>query len=178
MLYFFSMDILSHGLWGGIAFGRKSKQNFIIAFLFGILPDFLSFGPLFISQIFVPSLRVRPDYTSGHPDLTLLPHYVTQIYDYTHSLVIFLLVFLIVWAILRKQYFLLLEWPMHVLYDFPFHTNAFFPTPFLWPISNITIDGIAWGNPRVFIPNWILLIVLYIVWWLFKKRKETTILPK
>ncbi len=178
MLYFFSMDILSHGLWGGLLFGRKSRRDFSIAFLFGIIPDLASFGPLFISQIFIPELRVRPDYSSGSPDLSLLPEYVTQIYNYTHSLVIFLIIFLIVWAIRRKPQFLMLAWPLHVLYDIPFHTQAFFPTPFLWPISNLTIDGVAWGDPRILIPNWIGLIVFYVVWYVLNSKKEVVPLEK
>lgn len=172
------MDIISHGLWGGLAFGRKSKENFIIAFLFGIFPDLISFGPLFISQIFVPSLRVRPDYASGHPDLSLLPNYVLYIYNYTHSLVIFLIIFLLVWAIRRKPQLLMLAWPLHILYDVPFHTHAFFPTPFLWPISNLKINGIAWGDVRVIIPNWIALLVLYSAWWIFNKVRKSRALPK
>ncbi len=42
------MDIVSHGLWGGAAFGRKNKKSFWVAFLFGVLPDLLAFGPFFI----------------------------------------------------------------------------------------------------------------------------------
>ena len=42
------MDIISHGLWGSITFGRKNKKSFWTAFLFGLAPDFLAFAPLFI----------------------------------------------------------------------------------------------------------------------------------
>jgi hypothetical protein len=40
------MDILSHGLYGGVAFGRESRKKYLIAFLFGVGPDLLSFGVL------------------------------------------------------------------------------------------------------------------------------------
>ena len=45
------MDIVSHGLWGGLAFGRKNKKSFWLSFLFGIAPDFCSFGIFTISTI-------------------------------------------------------------------------------------------------------------------------------
>lgn len=166
------MDVISHGLWGGLAFGRKSKKSFGLAFLLGVLPDIVAFGPLFVQQIFSPSLRVRPDYASGHPDLSLLPHYVSQIYNYSHSLVIFAIVFLIVWAIRRKPMMELSAWGMHILFDIPVHTSSFFPTPFLWPISNLHVNGVPWGDPRIFFPNWAALIILYLVWYISHKRKH------
>jgi hypothetical protein len=36
------MDVISHGLWGGVAFGRKNKKYFWWSFGFGIMPDLLS----------------------------------------------------------------------------------------------------------------------------------------
>ena len=38
------MDIISHGLWGGIAFGRKRRSLFWWSFGFGVMPDLFSFG--------------------------------------------------------------------------------------------------------------------------------------
>ena len=37
------MDIVSHGLWGSIAFGRKSRSSFWMAFVIGMAPDIFSF---------------------------------------------------------------------------------------------------------------------------------------
>ena len=38
------MDIFSHGLYGGVLTGRKSRKSFWTAFIFGISPDLFSFG--------------------------------------------------------------------------------------------------------------------------------------
>jgi len=46
----------------------------------------------------------------------------------------------------------------------------FFPTPFLWPISDFKVDAWVWGSYYIFIPNVILLIALYS--WFFIKKKE------
>jgi len=45
----------------------------------------------------------------------------------------------------------------------------------LWPVSSFEINGIAWGQPIVFIPNVIFIILLYLVWgvsWWKNKNKN------
>ena len=88
------MDIVSHGLWGGAAFGRKSKKNFWLAFFFGIMPDLFSFGIFSISTWL--GFEERVSYKSGPPPMDAIPYYVDAFYNVTHSLVIFSLVFLAV----------------------------------------------------------------------------------
>ena len=44
------MDILSHGLWGAIAFGRRNRPSFWLAFVIGLAPDLLSFGILWMGR--------------------------------------------------------------------------------------------------------------------------------
>lgn len=164
------MDILSHGLYAGIAFGRKKRRDYITAFMFGILPDLLAFGPFFLMAFlgFVPFPfgRIEP------PTANVVPQYVHSIYNVTHSLVIYLLVFAVLWALGKKSFAkLTFGWPLHILVDMPLHTINFFPTPFLWPISNLHIDGTPWSNPYIFFPNVIVLIVIYSYWY-FKRKNE------
>ena len=45
------MDTLSHALYGGVAFGRKSKVSYWKAFAIGLAPDFLSFGIFTASSV-------------------------------------------------------------------------------------------------------------------------------
>jgi hypothetical protein len=45
------MDIVSHGLWGSIAFGRKSRSSFWLAFMIGMAPDIFSFGILWAASM-------------------------------------------------------------------------------------------------------------------------------
>jgi membrane-bound metal-dependent hydrolase YbcI (DUF457 family) len=104
-------------------------------------------------------------------DASLIPQYVDILYNFTHSLVIFALVFLLVWFFLKKPYWLLCAWALHILIDIPSHSLAFFPTPFLWPVSNFKIDGIGWGDPIIFFPNVALLVVLYAIFWYHKKKQ-------
>ena len=161
------MDIASHGLWGGVAFGRKNIKSFWLSLLFGVLPDLLAFGPFFVG-IFLGFYQ-RPLFNGTEPpNPALIPSFVGQIYNITHSLIIFAAVFLIVWFILKRPVYEMLAWGLHILFDIPTHSYAFFPTPFLWPISAFKINGVHWGDPIILYPNIILLLILYI--WFFKYK--------
>lgn len=163
------MDILSHGLWGGIAFGRENRKTFWVAFAFGILPDLLAFGPHFVGSLWdvlSGGTFMRPDPGNGH---MYIPEYVFVTYNITHSIVVFLGAFLIVWAIRKRPYWVMGAWGLHVLVDIPTHNDRFFPTPFVWPVSDYTFNGISWGHPFIFFPNALFLLVLYL--WYFKYYK-------
>jgi hypothetical protein len=166
------MDIISHGLYGGVAFGRRSKWDYIIAFLFGIAPDLLSFGPFVVTGLLFGTLPSRFE----PPTADVIPSFVYTSYDLTHSLVVYAVFFGVLWWRGKRHLAKLsLAWPLHILVDIPTHSNAFFPTPFLWPLSAFSINGVSWGHPYIFIPNVITLIVLYAYWYLRNKRREQTI---
>lgn len=62
-------------------------------------------------------------------------------------------------------------WGLHILLDVPTHGRSFYPTPFLWPLSDWTVDGFAWTSSWV----WVLYYgALALVWsWLLRERKPT-----
>lgn len=165
------MDIISHGLYGGVAFGRRSRVSYWLAFFFGIAPDLFSFG-LFTGLTFL-GLADHPDWSSGrHPDPSAIPAYVHLLYDYTHSFVIFALAFAVVWLVRRRPLYEMLGWALHILVDIPTHSAEFFATPFLWPISDYKVNGHSWGSPEIFIPNVILLASLYLWYFVIKPRRK------
>ncbi len=164
------MDILSHGLWGGIAFGRKSKILYWLAFGFGVFPDLLSFGIYTMADIL--GIVSGPEWGNGLPDPRIIPDFVYTLYHFTHSLVIFAVLFVLVWFLLKKLFLPMFAWCLHILVDIPTHSAEFFPTPFLWPVSDFTVSGISWGQPIIFYPNIILLVVCYLVWWVYRKKKN------
>ena len=51
------------------------------------------------------------------------------------------------------------------------HSLAFSSTPFLWPFSDIKVDGISWHTPAVLIPNVLLLLGAY-AWWVIARRRR------
>ncbi len=162
------MDIISHGLWGGLAVGRKNKKSFWLSFLFGVSPDLLSFG--IFSAMNILGLVSGPDWSGGPPPADSIPQYVHTLYNITHSLVTFAVVFGLVWLLRKKPLYELLAWPLHILMDIPTHSTQFFPTPFLWPFVDYRVDGIPWSHPYIFFPNWIFLILLYLYFFVFRKR--------
>ena len=152
------MDVFSHGLWGGLVFGRKSKNNFIASALFGMLPDLIPFTPFFIGVVL--GYFAHPDFASGDHNIGNIPAFVYLFYSITHSLVIFTLVAIGYWTRKKRFYWPMFAWPLHILMDIPTHVDKFFPTPFLWPLSKVHVSGIAWSDPVIFFPNVILLLIL------------------
>jgi hypothetical protein len=165
------MDIVSHGLWGAIAFGRKSRSSFWLAFVIGITPDLLSFGIFWTAAML--GYSEPPDFSNGTPPESSIPPYVHQLYNATHSFFIFLVVFLLVWVSLKRPVWELSAWGLHVLLDVPTHSYAFFPTPVLWPLFAWKFNGWQWSTPNILIPNLVLLSLLY-AWYLLRlwKSKE------
>jgi hypothetical protein len=163
------MDTLSHGLWGGIALGRSSRRSFWLAFAFGTAPDLLSFGLVFANGLLSHGLDFFNGF--GHPpDSSLIPGYVHRLYDVTHSLLVFAAVFAVVWAVRGKPLMELGAWGLHIALDIFTHSEAFFPTPFLWPVSEVRVNGVPWSDPRIFFGNVLLLAVLYA--WFFLRRSK------
>lgn len=170
------MDIISHGLYGGGLFARDAKQRkrnkklFWAAFCFGIFPDFLAFSWPFAYRI-ISSLSgngSEAGFSGGYP---VFPDYIHTLYIFGHSLVVFAVVFTLVSLILKKPYIPMLAWGFHVFLDIFTHSKAFFPTPFLWPISNYQFDGIPWGTPVIFLTNIVILVVLYTYLYIKDKKK-------
>lgn len=164
------MDTLAHGLWSNIIvykkYPQKPKHRFI-AVLFGVLPDLLVFTPLFIYG-FLNRMEFRQLAVSGHWTVKYAP----WAYNYTHSLVIFFVVLVIVWAIRKEFYWPMLAWGFHIFLDLFTHPN-FYQTPFLFPISDYKISwGISWSHPVIMLPQYIFFVAWYI-WWYFKARYKS-----
>jgi len=164
------MDILSHGLWGGIALGRASRRSFWTAFAIGTAPDLFSFGLVFANGLLAHGLDFFDGL--GHPpDPALIPAYVHSLYNATHSLVVFAAVFALVWWLRGKPMWELGAWGLHIAVDIFTHSEEFFPTPFLWPVSDVRVDGMPWSDPRIFFSNVLLLAVLYAGYYLRRRKR-------
>jgi len=166
------VDIISHGLYGWAVFGNKNKKEFRLSAAFGILPDFLSFGLPFVGIAI--TLLSWGDITAFRP---WMPHnepsYVHVIYNVTHSLIIRALVSGVLRRINKKPVKASFAWLLHILIDIPTHSLAFFATPFLRPLSNYKFDGIPRSNKMIFIPNLIVLTLLYSYYFRKKYKKAS-----
>ncbi len=152
------MDTISHALWGYGLFGfRQQKPRPLLALFFGAMPDLMSFGIYLLLHV------INGSYHPGPPPLTALPPWLFTSYSIGHSFIISFAVIGLVAPMRRDIAFAMLAWPFHILLDAPFHARTYFPTPILWPLSNISFDGISWANPWVWFPNaaGVLLLLLY-----------------
>ena len=82
------MDIISHVLWTNLVFKEVPVAQRSLVVVFGILPDLISFSFIALKHF----VRRTMHYTN--PPLSALPKYVFKLYNITHSLVIWLAVFL------------------------------------------------------------------------------------
>ncbi|MBI2672911.1 hypothetical protein HYX19_01505 [Candidatus Woesearchaeota archaeon] len=146
------MDILAHGLWTYAIFHKTKSPK--LAVLFGVLPDLISFTPFFITRILSNQFK-------GRPNLAEIPNFVTSSYNFTHSLVIAIVAIILITLIMRRFYTFLLGWPLHILIDIPTHEATFFPTPFLYPISDLHISSVSWGRPEMLAMNYFALLLVY-----------------
>jgi len=160
------MDILAHGLWSGAVYNTSKRLWWAV--FFGVAPDLFSFGLFFLQMIL--GIVPRPDFSRAEPpDPSLVPSYIHSLYNVTHSLVIFLIVFGIIWLVRRRPFWEFGAWGLHILIDIPTHTSQFFPTPFLFPFSSFHIDGISWSAPWFMILNYASIVAIYALI-IYKKR--------
>jgi hypothetical protein len=117
------------------------------------------------------------------------------LYHLSHSLIIFAGIFLLVWAIRRYRlkirqtlpiggslqktgghFWEMTGWMLHILIDIPTHTRRVYPTPFLWPLSDFTIDGISWGRPWFLALNYASLLIVFLLLRLKSRQKQEQLL--
>jgi hypothetical protein len=106
---------------------------------------------------------------AGHHNID--EKYINIIYNITHSLVIRGIVFGLLRLILKKPIKASFARALHILIDIPTHALSCFATPFLRPISNYKFDGIPRSNKIIFIPNIIVLVILYSIYFYRKPHK-------
>lgn len=159
------MDIFAHALWGYTVFRKKALTKWAIAMT--VMPDFFSFGIYFIILLATGKLF------SGQGFGTI-PHYVTFMYNATHSLFIAGIFGIFVYMRYREYMLLIWGWLMHIGIDIFSHAEGFFPTQILYPVSNIHFSFIRWSDPVFMIVNYSALLVIYSIlgirWWRRKKK--------
>lgn len=183
------MDIFAHALWANAGARKlnqmgekKGRRKFSIvwATFWGVFPDLFAFGWPFALRIFAvlsgslalanffqrPPLAEESALRNGFA-------LVGKLYPYSHSLIIFVAVFLLVWLVFRRPVFALLGWGLHILIDIFSHSIEFYPTPFLFPVSDWRFPyGVSWGGQTFMIINYFLLLLVFIYFTIAKIRKN------
>ena len=162
------MDVFAHTVWAALsarAINKKKKQRILnVAWtaFWGVFPDLFAFTIPFAGIIIsvLSGDKSFSDFPRGEGSpLFSLAH---ELYNYSHSLVIWFVVFLVVWKLAKKPRWELLGWALHILIDIPTHTEAFFPTPFLFPVSTYHVPfGISWGTPWFMMLNYSVMLLCF-----------------
>ncbi|MFH1332473.1 MAG: hypothetical protein ABIH63_04290 [archaeon] len=147
------MDVFAHALWGYAVFRKRTLTKWTVAM--SVMPDLLSFG------IYLFILFITGNFIFGGPHGGSIPNYVTFMYSLTHSLFIAGIFAIFVYLKFRKYLILVGAWMMHIVIDIFTHTEEFFPTPFLYPVSDFHLSVISWGTPWFMIANYSALAIVY-----------------
>ncbi len=191
------MDTFAHALWAIAAAqftnfrlnskkklkNSKKKLSLLLSGFFGVAPDIFSFGIWFVFMIFNALLgngfsrEFHDSWNGSSSAVVLVRDIVGNMYNLTHSLFVFIIIFGLVYLWKKRFVWEMLGWPLHILIDIPTHSFQFYPTPFLWPISNWKFDGINWGQQWFMILNYSLLAIAYLAitylgWKETKKKKK------
>ncbi|MFH1193019.1 MAG: Gmad2 immunoglobulin-like domain-containing protein [Candidatus Jorgensenbacteria bacterium] len=178
------MDSLSHGLWAAAAAkaankilrkrGNEQRVNPWWAGFWGAFPDVFAFAPLFfwvLARIVTGTFNVN-DFvsgTSGNHAMFPVSQLTGTLYDFSHSGIVFAAVFALAWLIFRRPAWAMGGWLLHILMDIPTHPTSFYPTPFLWPLSDIRLGGISWATPWFLIIDYAILGAVFF----FLREKST-----
>jgi hypothetical protein len=173
------MDVFAHTVWAALTARAINKKRGIQAVkvgwtaFWGVFPDLFAFTVPFV-VIFITVFSGDASFSDfprgeGAP-LFPLAHIL---YNYSHSIVIWLVVFFVTWVIYKRPRLELLGWLLHICIDMPTHTEAFFPTPFLFPISDFHFPyGISWATPWFMAANYSLMLLAGIYIFITRKRKN------
>lgn len=180
------MDVLAHTLWAAVAAkganlklaasGRKPVFNVRWTAFWGVFPDLFAFAPLFAWLIFSGFFRSFPfpaaivDKSSSAPFYRIFA-ITGELYNLSHSLLVFGFIFALCWFFSRRMIWSLSGWLLHIVLDIPSHSFRFYPTPFLWPLSDFKVNGISWAEPWFMAVNYAALIAALIAVWRFGRKK-------
>jgi len=161
--------------------------------LWGISPDIFSFAPVIIWmlwQVFYNGVDFadipRPETMPPEVRNSFFIFRLTiTLYHISHSFITFLALFFLAWIMCWYMfkhkseisthkhtlyqpsrctpYWEMTGWLIHIVMDIPTHSKTFYPTLFLWPLSDWHFDGISWVNMWFIIINYTSLLIVFIL---------------
>jgi hypothetical protein len=177
------MDILAHTLWtnaaarGANAAAKKNRVHVGWAAFWGVFPDFFAFTIPFVISLWGLLSGTATEFPSHRNTEGF--NIAGYLYQYSHSMVVWAVVFIVVWVVRKRPVFELFGWLLHILIDIPSHSINFYPTPFLFPVSDYRFPyGVSWANPIYMIVNYTLLAAVWIGIFLRSRRKNVTVVPQ
>jgi hypothetical protein len=172
------MEIFSHILWTLIIWPQNNYPY--LPLLIAAIPDFLPFLASFFyfsykkkaSNFLAKGLgkKVLARFFSNHfakGVVTEYPKSIKIIYHSLHSIIVFVLIFIILLIIFGLNnvitYFICLPWIFHILIDIFAHGKKYKGPEFLFPISKFKFKGLSYYSLHIIIINYLLLAILLII---------------
>lgn len=190
------MDIVAHALFANLAaqlITRKRKEALrrpqrAEAMLGAVAPDLVAFLPVLLASLTsgaslvayaVKRFGEEWGTIAASSTASLLanatphvPSYVGQIYSLSHSALMWGIVLVITYAIVRHVPFWIVGWGTHIALDLFTHDAGHFPTKLIYPLSDFHINATAWSNPVVFVCTYAVLLVCYLA--VYRPRNRTS----
>ncbi len=175
------MDIAAHALWAGAGVVLLVRHRplpvpiGVATVALAALPDLMHILPVaawamvnVLPAEFMTYTRALPERVQALPEsVELWSHHLHCIF---HSGVIAMAVTLVAWRRSRVFWLPLAGWWSHILIDVFTHSDDFFPSPVLYPLTYRGFDGVAWNTPWFVVANYSTLALVWI--WLLATRRE------
>lgn len=150
------MDLISHGLINNLIFKSLPTNERWWAIIFGMLPDLISFSGVMKLEFFKKLLFFKK---IPH---AFIPLFVFKIYNITHSLVIWAIIFTVIWFLgFKIMAIAFIGWAVHIVIDIFTHSAKSFPTKIFWPLSDWNYSGFTWSSAKFLIIEYSILAILY-----------------
>jgi hypothetical protein len=155
------MDTISHGIWAFILFFRNPLRWY--ALVIAMLPDIL---------VGIPHMLF--DHHRGHSQVVF-----DTLYQYTHSLFLFAIVFAVIYYFSKPIAIISLAWPLHSVLDIFTHPASYYPTPYLFPFYSPFMPAIDYRSFwfKVFNFSLIVIVLIYLNY-KYQPRKKKSVKKK
>lgn len=132
------MDVVTHALVTRFLIGKD--RNLILA---GLGPDVVWYVT-YPSWVIAQGKARRALANSDWPDP---PRWMETLHHVSHSLLVAVIVAGIVRALTgRWPRRVLAAWCLHIVIDIPTHSRRFWGPRFLWPLSQVSVEGVPWAE--------------------------------
>lgn len=103
-------------------------------------------------------------------------NWVWDLYNFTHSALIFAVIFGGLWLILRRPVLEMLGWALHIVMDVFTHSGLF-AIRFLWPLWAVHVDGRRWEEGWALAANYSVLAAVYMLLWVRSRTRARASSP-
>lgn len=147
------MDTIGHALWSFILFNKHPKKWWAV--FFGVFPDLFSIIPHMTIEHYMGTGQALFD----------------TAYKTTHSILIFGIISIILYFIVKDYIIVLGAWLIHIIIDIVTHPASYYPTPFLYPFTSPTFTLLDYRTKTFIFINHTIITSILIGMYILRKRE-------